>query len=73
MKTTIDIPEDALRDAMRFTKAKTKRQAVLVALEEFNRRNRMAALARHFGTFDSLISNEEIERLESSRGRAMAR
>jgi Arc/MetJ family transcription regulator len=39
MKTTIDIPEKVLRDAMRFTKAKTRREAVVTVLEEFNRRN----------------------------------
>ena len=27
MKTTVDIPENELKDAMRFTKAKTKREA----------------------------------------------
>ena len=37
MKTTIDIPEKALADAMRYTGAKTKREAVVKALEEFNR------------------------------------
>ena len=45
MKTTIDIPENELREVMRFTKAKTKREAVKV-LEEFNRRRRMAELQR---------------------------
>ena len=42
MKTTIDIPENELRDAMRFTRATTKREAVVKVLEEFNRRRRMA-------------------------------
>src|SRR5258706_8036720 len=35
MKTTVDIPEDELKDAMRFTKAKTKREAVVKVLEDF--------------------------------------
>src|SRR4029450_11454384 len=47
MKTTNDIPEDELRDAMRFTKAKTKREAVVKVLEEFNRRRRMAELVKY--------------------------
>ena len=51
MKTTVDIPENELKDAMRFTKAKTKREAVVRVLEEFNRRKRMAELVRHYGTF----------------------
>jgi hypothetical protein len=50
MKTTIDIPDRELKDAMRFTGAKTKRAAVLA---DFNRRRRMAALVRHSGSFDN--------------------
>ncbi len=38
MKTTIDIPDKLLSDAIRFTKAKTKKEAILTALEDFNRR-----------------------------------
>ena len=45
MKTTIDIPEAELHDAIRFTGAKTKREAIVTAVTDFNRRQRMAALA----------------------------
>ncbi|MBJ7285949.1 MAG: type II toxin-antitoxin system VapB family antitoxin [Akkermansiaceae bacterium] len=41
MKTTIDIPDTALADAMRFTGAKTKREAVVKALESYNRQQRV--------------------------------
>jgi hypothetical protein len=61
MKTTIDIPEKELRDAMKFTGAKTKREAVVTAVEDFNRRKKMAELTKYFGTFTSLMTNEEIE------------
>ncbi|MEP6955473.1 MAG: type II toxin-antitoxin system VapB family antitoxin [Chthoniobacterales bacterium] len=64
MKTTIDIPEKVLREAMRFTKAKTKRDGVVKALEEFNRRQRMAGLVKYLGTFESLMTNDEIEALD---------
>ena len=50
MKTTIDIPDDALADAMRFTGAKTKREAVVKALEEFNRQQKVEALLAAAGT-----------------------
>ena len=60
MKTTIDIPEKELKDAMRFTKAKTKREAVNVALTEFNRRKRAEEVIATFGTWN-IRSNEEIE------------
>ena len=61
MKTTIDIPKDELEDAIRFTGAKTKRDAVVFALEDFNRRQRVAEVVKSLGTFTSLADNEEIE------------
>jgi Arc/MetJ family transcription regulator len=60
MKTTLDIPEDELADAMRFTGAKTKRAAVVAAIQDFNRRRRMAELVRHAGTCDSLLTAEQL-------------
>ncbi len=69
MKTTVDIPEGELKDAMRFTKAKTKREAVVQVLEEFNRRRRMAELVKYAGTFsDSFPTNDEIEAVDRTRG-----
>ena len=70
MKTTVDIPENELKEAMRFTKAKTKREAVVKALEDFNRRRRMAELVKYSGTFsDQFPTNEEIEAIDASRDR----
>ena len=60
MKTTIDIPEQALADAMRYTGAKTKREAVVTALEEYNRQQRVKDLIASFGTLE-FASNDEIE------------
>jgi hypothetical protein len=70
MKTTVDIPENELRDAMRFTKARTKREAVVKVLEEFNRRRRMAELVKYAGTFgDAFPTNDEIEAVDVARDR----
>lgn len=53
---------------MRFTKAKTKREAVVKVLEEFNRRRRMSELVKYAGTFsDSFPTNEAIEAVDASR------
>ena len=60
MKTTIDIPDAVLADAMRYTGAKTKREAVVKALEEFNRLRRVKDLVASFGTWD-IATNDEIE------------
>lgn len=65
MKTTIDIPQGALQEAMRFTKAKTKREAVVTALEEFNRRRRMAEATRVLGTSTTFMAKEGL--LEARR------
>ena len=61
MKTTIDIPDGELEDAIRFTNAKTKREAVVGAIVDFNRRMRMAELIKHAGTCDDLITSEELQ------------
>ena len=63
MKTTIDIPENDLVEAMRFLNAKSKREAVVTALREFNRRRRMARLIRFSGTCD-FDDNEMLEAAE---------
>jgi Arc/MetJ family transcription regulator len=60
MKTTIDIPESALKEAFRHTGAKTKREAVVTALEDFNRRRRMAEAARVLGASDTFITHDQL-------------
>ena len=61
MKTTIDIPDDELLDAMRFTRAKTKREAVVTAIVDFNRRRRMADLLKYAGTCPDLMTVDELQ------------
>ncbi|MDE0389150.1 MAG: type II toxin-antitoxin system VapB family antitoxin [Rhodospirillales bacterium] len=61
MKTTVDIPDSELEDAIRFTNAKTKREAVVGAIADFNRRMRMAELIKYAGTCDDLITTEELQ------------
>lgn len=67
MKTTVDIPEAELADAMRFTRAKTKREAIVGAIADFNRRHRMAELIRHAGTCDELITVDELQKQRRKR------
>jgi Arc/MetJ family transcription regulator len=62
MKTTVDIPDDELKDAMRFAKAATKREAIVMAIREFNQRRRMSALTRHAGSCAHLITVPELVR-----------
>jgi len=66
MKTTVDIPDDELEDVMRFTRATTKREAIVTAITEFNRRRRMAELVKRAGTCADLITAEELQRARRS-------
>jgi len=66
MKTSVDIPDEELSDLVKFTKAKTKKEAIVTAIADFNQRRRMAALIRHSGRFRSLITNEALEALEAA-------
>ena len=65
MKTTLDIPEKALEDVMRFTAAKTKREAVVTAVEDFNRRCRLKEMGELLGSFDGFLSLDELHALRN--------
>jgi Arc/MetJ family transcription regulator len=67
MKTSIDIPDDVLEEAMKHTGAKTKREAVVTAVADYNRRQRMAALARHLGSCRDLMTLDQLRRLRTSK------
>ena len=57
---------------MRFTRAKTKREAIVQVLAEFNRRRRMAELVKYSGTFsDQFPANDEIEAVDAKRDREL--
>jgi Arc/MetJ family transcription regulator len=61
MKTTVDIPDEELADAMRFTRARTKREAIVTAIAEFNRRRRMAELVKRAGTCADLVTVGDLQ------------
>ncbi|HAG51792.1 MAG TPA: hypothetical protein DCL42_10750 [Deltaproteobacteria bacterium] len=41
MKTTLDIPDELLNEAMRLAHSKTKKDSVIIALEDFVRKKRI--------------------------------
>ena len=63
MKTTIEIPDEELRQVMKYTKAKTKREAVVYAIKDFNRRKRIAQLAKVLGTFEDFMTQDELKEM----------
>ena len=67
MKTTIDIPYDDLKEAIKYTGAKTKRDAVVYALKDFNRRRRLAKLAKMLGTFKDFMTQDELKTMREDK------
>jgi len=63
VKTTIDIPESDLAEALKHTGARTKRDAVVTAIAEFNRKRRLEKLAARLGTFENVMTAAELVRL----------
>jgi len=60
MKTTVDIPAKELEDLLQFTGAVTKKDAIVAAVTDFNRRRRMAELVKYAGTCDRFMTHEEL-------------
>jgi len=68
VKTTIDIPDSLLKEAMRYTRAKTKRGAVVTAIEKFNRLQRLRELnACLKGTFVDFMNQEDLKVMREDR------
>ena len=67
MKTTIDMPEGLLEEAMKFTGAKTKREAVVTAVERFNRLKRLERLnARVRGQFKDFMTQADLKAMRAA-------
>jgi len=67
MKTTIDIPTEELEELIRQTKAKTKKEAVVKAVMDFNRRRRLAQVAKLLGTFKDFMTPEELQQTRKEK------
>ena len=63
MKTTIDIPDNELKEVMRLTGAKTKKEAVVTAIKEFNRRRKLEKVLAKLGTFKDVMTQEELRKM----------
>jgi len=62
MKTTVDIPDKLMSMAMKFSNAKTKKEAIVAAMEDYTRRERVLRLSAAIKRKPlNMRSNEEIE------------
>jgi hypothetical protein len=69
VKTTVDVPDKELEALLQFTGAATKKEAIVAAVTDFNRRRRMAELVKYSGTCDDMMTNEEIEAMDAEEFR----
>jgi hypothetical protein len=52
MRTTLDLPEDLLKEAMLVSHIKTKTKVITIALEELVRKSKISDLKKYKGKID---------------------
>ncbi len=52
MRTTLDLPQQLIEEAMRVSQIKTKTTLIVQALEEFIRQNKIAKIKQYKGKID---------------------
>jgi len=61
MRTTLDLPEELVEDARRLAGMRTKREAVVRALEEFVQAKRRAELIGMLGKTKMAVTQDDLE------------
>lgn len=72
MKTTIDIPKKELEEVIKHTRAKTKKEAIVFVVKDFNKRRRLTELSKVLGTFKEFMTQDELKKIreDESWGKA---
>lgn len=60
MRTTLDLPEDLLEEAMIATNIKTKTKVIVAALEQLIRKSKIAGIKNYKGQVDLDIDLNEL-------------
>jgi len=60
VRTTLNLPDELLREAMRATRSKTKTSVVTLALEELVRKAKSSELKKYKGKIDLEINLDEL-------------
>ena len=64
MRTTLDLPEELLREAMKTARIETKTRVIIKALEELIRKNTIAGLKKYKGKVDLDIDMDSVRSRE---------
>lgn len=60
MRTTLDLPEDLVEEAMKATNIKTKTKVIVAALEQLIRKSKIAGIKDYKGQVDIDIDLNEL-------------
>lgn len=63
MKTTLDIPEEKFTTVQSLYGLRTKREAVILALDELARRYKIERLVDQLGTFDDFMTQDDLRQM----------
>jgi hypothetical protein len=62
MRTTIDLPETLIKEAMKASHQRTKTGMIITALEDFVRKNKIQGLKKFRGRLDLQIDLEKLRK-----------
>jgi Arc/MetJ family transcription regulator len=62
MRTTLDLPEELLQEAMKAAKIKTKTQVIIAALEQLIRKTKLAEIKNYRGKVDLEIDLDQLRK-----------
>jgi len=65
VRSTVDLPEELVREAQQLSGLRTKRGVIIAALQEFVRRRRLERLRARLGQTDLALTQEDLERLRA--------
>ncbi len=65
MKTTVEIPNEELKQLIAYTGAKTKKDAINAAIKSYNKQQRLLALSKKLGTFENFIDASELDQMRA--------
>jgi len=60
MRTTLDLPEKLLNEAMQITRTRTKTGVIVLALQELIRKSKISDLKKYRGKIDLEIDLDEL-------------
>ncbi len=65
MRTLIDIQDDLIRDLLKETEAKTKKEAIIIAIKTYLNLKRRERLKSLIGNYDFGYTAQDLERMRA--------